>query len=740
MGQDRQLSPLAFEFVAFSAATLIPIAFIYFRLDLRSFDVPAVYVGDTPWMFLSMKNVLQFGWPTINPNLGFPFGSDAALEPIHPTDTILLMRTVATVTGDPIVASNLFIYLSHVVNAAIAYACFRVLRLGHIISVIGAVSFAFLEFGVHPGRVYGHQSLALFGSLAVAATLSLLPFRYGRDWPQPLFWVSCLGAIIIGFSHPYYIAFSAMVIMISAVMLLSCTRIKDFSFAIAMLLVIAAAMVVAWFGPTLIADIDIPYSAPERHWVWQSTLGIRVPDLVMPPRSSIAWLKDARQSYYAIMNGTFDTYLGVVGVFGAVVAILLALRVPLLRKAPLEEADTISAASLLALFCFAFGMTNGLGLLFSMTITPTLRAQDRIIPLLAFYCIYVAVCAIGRWGEGVARRARRAAIIACAAVAAFIGLLDQTTGLSYATLQSQLSPLYHNDRQFFAELEQVLPPRTAVMQLPPMFLPEDDTYVATGLGIYEQLRGPTYTNTLRWSFGLSIDNQGYLTQLFNDARQTVYLAHARGFGAILVYKSGYGDRGAALTQQIANLLAGKPVLDTSEYVAFLLPSRPIEQSGHGHVVTFWQGLRQFEVSGDRRFRWDDSADGTVTLFVNNHKDRAANLRFSGFLVPALNGKYRGTFSVDNETENFVVDPSGLDLSRNIVLAPGRHRITIHVDVPAYKPSLAVTRPPHFRLIEPNLTDVEEIETLKAVASAYSDRTLGANRDGESGALSTPPKP
>jgi hypothetical protein len=140
MSWARKSSVNRGEIIAGAAVVLLPIAFIYFRLDLRSFDLPPVYGGDAAWMFLSMKNMLTYGWSTANPTLGFPFGSDAVLEPIYATDTVLLGRILSFFTTDPTIASNTFVYLTHIVNAAIAFACFRVLRLSVVMSLVGAMS------------------------------------------------------------------------------------------------------------------------------------------------------------------------------------------------------------------------------------------------------------------------------------------------------------------------------------------------------------------------------------------------------------------------------------------------------------------------------------------------------------------------------------------------------------------------------------------------------------------------
>jgi hypothetical protein len=711
--------PKLLDLAALAAVALFTIGFICFRLDLRSLDLPPVYHGDTPWMFLSMKNILRFGWPTNNPMLGFPFGNDAALEPIYPLDTVLLAKLLAFATPDPIAASNLFVYLGHAFNAAIIFACFRILGLGRAISFVGAVSVAFLEFGVNPGRVYGHQPMALFSPLAVAGTLSLLPFRYARPWPRRLVVAGCLGAFIIGLSHPYYIAFSAMVISTSAALLLAGKRISDALFSIAMLLIIALVTAAAWFGPVVLADNVVPYSAPDRSWDSQTVLGLRVPDLIIPPRSALPWLQAVRDGYYSVRTSTFfDMYLGLTGLFGAVVATLFAVRVPVLRRPSTHESETAWAASVLAAFCLAFGITNGLGLLFAMTITSVLRAQDRIVPLLAFYCCYIGLLSVETWSRTLRSARARAALAGLAIAALLIGLLDQTHGLSYSELQTARSPLYRNDRRFYAELERALPAKTAVLQLPPMYFPEDATYMPLGLGAYDELRGATYTKDLRWSFGLSSDNQGYLSQLGKDAAQTIAQAIARGFGAVLIHKDGYADRGAAVSEQIARLLDRKPLLETSLYIAFQLPSVPVERQDHGEIVAFWRGLGPSEHVNGSRSRRDNSPDGTVTIFVANQKGHTANLRFSGFLVPALEGEFPATFSVDNASETFIAPRSGIDLSREIALAPGRHRISIHVEVPAYKQPLSATPGLHFRIIDPGLTDVSEIDTVAAAARTF----------------------
>jgi hypothetical protein len=144
---------------------------------------------------------------------------------------------------------------------------------------------------------------------------------------------------------------------------------------------------------------------------------------------------------------------------------------------------------------------------------------------------------------------------------------------------------------------------------------------------------------------------------------------------------------------------------------FLLPPHTAQNSDHRQIVAFWRGLLQgVEHIDGRKFRLDNSSDGTVTIFVFNHKDHPANVRLSLFLVPTLEGEYHGTFSVDGNSEGFVADRPGIDLSREIALSPGRHRIAIHLKVPSYRPPLALMPGIRFRLREPSLTDVAEIES------------------------------
>src|SRR5262249_40238506 len=119
----------------------------------------------------------------------------------------------------------------------------------------------------------------------------------------------------------------------------------------------------------------------------------------------------------------------------------------------------------------------------------------------------------------------------------------------------------------------------------------------------------------------------------------------------------------------------------------------------------------------------------VIIFVSNHKDHPAKVWLSLFLVPSVDGEYRGTFSVDGNSEGFVAARPGIDLSREIALSPGRHRIAIHLEMPTHKPPLAPAPGLHFRLREPSLTDVAEIEATAAAAKALSTISEGAKRRG-----------
>jgi phosphoglycerol transferase len=708
----RRLHPAVPAVAVWAAVLAGPVLLIYFRLGLRELHRPVAYGGDVTLVLSYLQNILLYGAAAKSPGLGYPYGGDLAAFPIFDTASILLLRLLSWVTQDVFVATNLFNYAVHVLNAALAYACLRVLRIARIPAVAGALSFALLEFALFAPRVYGHQTLQFTAPLAIGAALSLVPFRIGRPWPRSLLAIGLGGAVLIGLSQPYWIAFSTLALGLAVLMLLLAGRVGDAAYPGGAILVIGATALLVWLGPALISHSDVPFAAPLRHWSEQPVYGLHIPDLLIPPRSSWTWLQEMRVKYLAVRPGMegADAYLGLVGVAGALAATFIVLAMPFAPRTGFAGEQAPRAAAFLFFALAFFALTNGGGELFNIAISPVIRAQNRVSPMLAFYCIFIAMGLAEKWIATAGTAPRRAALAAVMPIAALAGILDQTAGLSYAQEQAGVRG-FLRDRQFLEGLQARLPAGAPVFQLPVLSFPEDGSLLPA-LGPFDHMAGGLFARQLQWSFGLARDNNGYQSVRDKDVSQILAIAAARGFQAVMVTKRGYPDEGRSIARQLGAALQEAPIAESPDYVVFSL-----SKLGDGReapaMAAYWSGLSELEYEAGRPYRWDDTSDGTVTITVANRTAGEARLRLRGTLAPIRPGRWNATLALDGAQEEFTVPTEGVNLSREFVVPPGRHRIRLHVDTP----TLMVFPDPrhlHYRIFDLSLVEAGEEEATKAV--------------------------
>jgi len=161
-------------------------------------------------------------------------------------------------------------------------------------------------------------------------------------------------------------------------------------------------------------------------------------------------------------------------------------------------------------------------------------------------------------------------VIPIALAIALIGLWDQLPPKWPTTYIQRAADLVALDRNFAAQLEAKLPQNSMIFQLPVAAFPEIPPIYQ--MGDYEHLRPYLFTHQLHYSYGTNkgrgdADWQIEVSEL-SPAEMIVKL-EAYGFGAIMINRKGYEDKGARLIVELVN--ANRPVFaDNGELVAIKL--------------------------------------------------------------------------------------------------------------------------------------------------------------------------
>ena len=720
VGQAR---PWLADAIAVIVTIVLVIGFGILRVDFRHLQHPVYFVGDENLMLEYVKNALQSGPIPQDAQLAYPGHVNLASFPVFDTLSILVVKIISLFTSDAVIGSNLLAYSDHVLSAAIGFACFRVLRLERTAAAACAVAFAWTEFGLNTERVIGHLSLQLYAPLAIGATLALLPMVRPEALAARSTWVlASVGAIVIGLSQPYWVAFSLLAIVTAGLgyAMVADWRATVLLGACAVLMTAIAASCVLW--PRL---LDGPAISIQRSPVEQAIYGLRLGDMLTPSRSHLPWLNAVHDRYMAVrgdMNEGWDSFVGWPGLIGLGIAAAVLLRSPFRRSG---HGSAVALASVLLAVLVGFTLRYGGGDLFNRIVTPYIRAQNRVSPMIAFLAIFVFAASALRLGSRTLRL-RRTAVAAVTFIAA-LGLYDQSFGVSFAKMQadSRTMTLWAQARADAEALQAALPAGSTILQLPFMVFPESPP--VGDLGSYDEVNLALFTRGYRFSFGLP-SAPSFIEP--KSIVSTAIGAAAAGFDEILVYRAGYPQ---GIDDMVASLQASlglKVNVDTADFVGLGLG--PLQQSlprlppAALNVRATWDGggFSQLEAGPGYMFRWDDSADAVGKVTIDNADSVSVPMRFCGTLAPGTPGDYRATVDAAGQVTRVSIDQGGTAVNIGFDAPPGRSILSVSLPAPRITYAPTDPRHMHFQLRKPVVASAALLDRTKAIAQRLSEQIGG----------------
>jgi hypothetical protein len=206
---------------------------------------------------------------------------------------------------------------------------------------------------------------------------------------------------------------------------------------------------------------------------------------------------------------------------------------------------------------------GGFGSVFSLLISPEIRAYNRIYPFIDFFSLTAIALAVDSLCKSRERR------IVVAVIVLALGLSDQgpaavNLNTAYPVVAAELPPV----QAFVRELESRLPDRAMVLQLPfRTYL--NDSGIAR-MEPYDHLKLYLVSHRIHWSYPALSNAQMSWQQAaarLGPARLPSQLA-AEGFAAIVVDRFGYDDNGTSVIDAIRAALGADSVLaKTDRYIA-----------------------------------------------------------------------------------------------------------------------------------------------------------------------------
>ena len=469
--------------------------------------VPVTYSRDGVMMTVIAKAIAEDGFFHAA-HIGAPFG--AALVD-WPFGTWLPLGTIALfcrALGEPGAAVNLY-WMGTILFAGLAATwCLRRLQIGPGLAFV-------------LGMLYGFQPYAFYRNVEhVNLTFPFIPFlallclrvagtRTGDEDGRERA-VSMAACVAQGFSYVYYTFFACLLLVAAgAIGWLRTGRSAPARRATVAIVILTGCTVITIAPSVLYWQVHGPNRFLEYKFARETDkFGMKLRHLLVPITDHpVAPLREAalavERADFPDENENVSARLGGVGAIGLVALLLFVLG----RAAGLLPGrdDALDAAAALTLLVLLVSTVGGLASLFSVFVSPDIRAYNRFVVFLSFYCLLFAGTLLQRALDRAPLLPRLPPAVGRLALVGFLvaGLLDEIPMLHLAQVRADSAFRFEEDGALVREIESSLSPGAMVFQLPHMTIPVDRN-TRLPMVYYDPGRAYVHSRALRWSWGSMI--------------------------------------------------------------------------------------------------------------------------------------------------------------------------------------------------------------------------------------------
>ncbi|MEO8484538.1 MAG: hypothetical protein ABI634_20210 [Acidobacteriota bacterium] len=541
--------------------------FVFLRGWDRDFKVPLRFSRDSLSGAMQSKSTVDNGWWWFNPKVGAPFGLDELQYPANSNADQALVWVVSRVIRDPSTAINFTWFLMVVLSGLSATWCMSKLGVSRGSALVAGTLFAFTPYALY--RNTGHFWLVIYlVPFACTAALFLASGRPDRwYWGRPFIGL-LIGCALIAFNYAYYAFFGCFLLIVASLVGFIQDRTPRLLGAAALVVALICGGTILNLAPSLHSwqQRGKPLLVAEKTVAESEIYGLKIRQLVSPglwhrfPPFS-AWLAREDAAAFPLETENRSSRLGLVGALGFL-ALLGLLFVPRLGQ-KLRGHEMLTAASRLTLAAVLLGTIGGFGSLFSLLISPEIRAYNRISPFITFFSLTAVALILDSLIRSRTRRLVTALSIA------IVGLADQrAAAVNVNATHKEIGAEVASLRNLVRDLESHLPADAMVFELPFRPYPNDEGFAR--MQPYDLLKPYLLSHTLRWSYP-PLNNQQARLQLAAGLLAPQRLPRelaAAGFAAILVDRYGYADNGAATLAALQEQQAdrGDVIGETPRYV------------------------------------------------------------------------------------------------------------------------------------------------------------------------------
>ena len=518
------------------------------------------YQADNSLSF-SLIQRLNEGWAIDNPRSGFPFGSNHFDFPIPEFLELITLKFYTLFSFSTVQIIYLFYLTGFFLCFISSYITLRIINLNHILAFTCAIVYDFVPF--HFLRIHHLFYTWYF----IVPIYILLAYRlyFQQEYVQRKILFYFFSLVLLGMTGVYYALFG--MITLSTAML--CRVIKNHAIStikIGVFLNIGVILgIILATSPYLLHKLNTSStpSAISRSPIESELYGFKMAQLLLPQNQHHSHKLRNFKAYYNqaffLNNENSLSSLGLISAIGFVIALISIL----FKLCNVDIDPKIQFFSLLTLLYFLFGTIGGLGVIFSIIITPMIRCWNRISIFINFTTLVIFFIYLQKILENFIKNHRpklpTLPYYITSILLITLALYDQTPAGIYSSI-TENQKIYQIDKNFIETIEHSVAPNSAIYQLPYMQYPEVPNLHQ--LEAYDLLSGFIFSKTLKWSFGGMKGHEGdlYYQQLAKKTLQEqIDIIKKMGFSGIYIDLRGYEDHGKEIQSLLFKLL-GNPLL------------------------------------------------------------------------------------------------------------------------------------------------------------------------------------
>jgi hypothetical protein len=451
-----------------------------FSTDLH---VPFSYGGDSFYFLSVVRGLIDNQSWLYNSELNFPFGADMRDFPQFMAVDYSALWLLGKLIKHPGLLLNL--YWMNVVALTASLATYSFLRLGldRRVALTVGVLYALQPYTFFRNTVHFNLIFYCVPVLAGFMVEWIVREKSNITWKPPA--VVIVFAIVQGLSYIYNTFFAAVLLLVTAGMIILRMRNWRSSRPVILVLALLVGSAAVNLSPTFFLwarhgkNPSLSYKTSAQAEVF----GLKIRHLLTPIENHpLDGFRRIQQDYdgagYPLENENRGSRLGTIGSVG----FLFLLGYTLWRVTARQSFDPrLDAAAALTLAGLGLATVGGLGAIFNAFVAPDVRCYNRIVTFLSYFALLAVgvllTTALKRWTPPGTRA--RISVVAVLAAVLILGILDQA---SWSAFQMPLTGVigytqrrnvFYLESQFVKQVEARLGHGAALFNLPYSDFPTD---------------------------------------------------------------------------------------------------------------------------------------------------------------------------------------------------------------------------------------------------------------------------